>query len=89
MNFNEKDSLSDLLMQEKEIIKVYGTFLPEGSTSQLRNIIKKNMDVIACGQFDIFNEMKTKGYYNLKDAEEKQITETKKMYSKSSGSSSN
>jgi spore coat protein CotF len=41
MNLSEKDSINDLLIQEKEMIKVYGTYLPEGSTSQLRNILKR------------------------------------------------
>lgn len=83
MNINEKDSLSDLLMQEKEIIKVYGTFLPEGSTTQLRNILKKNMDVVAQQQYEVFNAMQSKGYYQLKDAEDKQINEAKKQFSQS------
>ena len=87
MNINEKDSLSDLLMQEKEIIKVYGTFLPEGSTCQLRNILKKNMDVVSQQQYEIFSAMKDKGYYQVNDAETKQINDAKKQYSKSSGSS--
>lgn len=80
MNFNEKDSLSDLLMQEKEIIKVYGTFLPEGSTSQLRNILKKNMDVVSQQQYEIFNAMQNKGFYELKEAQDAQINETKKKF---------
>ena len=88
MDMNEKDSLSDLLMQEKEIIKVYGTFLPEGSTTQLRNILKKNMDVVAEQQYEVFNAMKNKGYYETKSAEDTMINETKKMYSKKSSKSS-
>lgn len=84
MNINEKDSLTDILMQEKEMIKVYGTFLPEGSTSQLRNIMKKNMDVVAQQQYEVFNAMQDKGYYKVKDAEDKQINEIKNMFSQKS-----
>lgn len=83
MNINEKDSLTDILMQEKEMIKLYGTFLPEGSTSQIRNIMKKNMDVVAQQQYQVFNIMKEKGYYDIKDAENKQINDVKSMFSKS------
>lgn len=89
MNINEKDSLSDLLMQEKDIIKVYGTFLPEGSTTQLRNILKKNMDVVAQQQFEVFETMKSKGYYEVKSAETSAINETKKTFAKKSSSKSN
>jgi spore coat protein F len=83
MTINEKDSLTDILMQEKEMIKLYGTFLPEGSTSQIRNIMKKNMDVVAQQQYQVFNIMKEKGYYDIKDAENKQINDVKSMFSKS------
>jgi spore coat protein CotF len=86
MNLSEKDSINDLLIQEKELIKVYGTFLPEGSTSQLRNILKKNMDVVAQQQYEVFNTMKNKGYYDMKNAENQQINETKKKFSKSASS---
>jgi spore coat protein CotF len=86
MNLSEKDSINDLLIQEKELIKVYGTFLPEGSTSQLRNILKKNMDVVAQQQYEVFSTMKSKGYYDMKNAESQQINETKKKFSKSASS---
>jgi len=81
-NITEKDSLSDLLMQEKDIIKVYGTFLPEGSSTQLRNILNKNMDVVAQQQFEVFQTMKNKGYYEAKSADSDSINETKKTFSK-------
>ena len=78
---NEKDSLNDILMQEKEMIKTYGTFLPEGSTSQIRNIMKKNMDVLDQQQYEVFNVMKQRGYYNVNEAQSKQINDVKNMYS--------
>lgn len=87
MNLSEKDAIGDLLIQEKEMVKVYGTFLPEGSTAQLRNILKKNMDVISQQQYEVFNTMKSKGYYEVKEAENKQIDDTKQQYSKKSNSS--
>lgn len=88
-NINEKDALNDLLIQEKSIIQVYGTFLAEGSTPQLRNILKKNMDVVAKQQFDIFTAMQEKGYYQAKEAEEIEIDQAKKQFAKSGKSSSN
>lgn len=87
MNLSEKDAANDLLIQEKEMIKVYGSFLPEGSTAQLRNILKKNMEVVSQQQYEVFSAMQSKGYYEVKEAQDKQIEETKKKYSKSAGSS--
>jgi spore coat protein CotF len=81
MKLNEKDTLSDLLMQEKEIIKVYGTFLPEGSTSEIRTVLKNNMETVANQQFQVFEAMKTKGYYNVKMADQNEITQARNTYS--------
>ena len=81
MNINEKDSLTDILMQEKEIIKVYGTFLPEGSTAEIRTVLRNNMDTVASQQFQVFEAMKSKGYYNLKMAEAADVTQAKSTFS--------
>ena len=69
---------------EKISIVVFPVVLPEGSTTQLRNILKKNMDVVAEQQYEIFNAMQNKGFYQLKEAQDMQIDETKKMFSKKS-----
>jgi len=81
MKINEKDSLTDILMQEKEIVKVYGTFLPEGSTAEIRTVLKNNMDTVANQQFQVFEAMKGKGYYNLKMAESADVTQAKSSFS--------
>lgn len=81
MKINEKDTLSDILMQEKDIIKVYGAFIPEGSTAEIRTVLKNNMDVIANQQFKVFETMKTKGYYQVKMAPATDVTDAKNMYS--------
>ncbi len=77
---NDKDALMDVLMQEKDIMKVYGTFLPEGSTAELRGIIEGNMMSIAKQQFDLFQKMQSKGYYPLKDAKTQAINELLSTY---------
>lgn len=77
MQINEKDSLSDILIQEKEMVQLYGTFLPEGSTAEIRTILKNNMDTISKQQFQVFEAMKTKGYYQVKDAKQNDINQTK------------
>ncbi|MGI6701308.1 MAG: spore coat protein [Christensenellales bacterium] len=81
MGLNEKDTMSDILMQEKEIIKVYGTFLPEGSSAEIRTVLSNNMDVIANQQFQVFEAMKNKGYYKIKMADANEINQTKTTYS--------
>lgn len=78
---NDQDALMDVLMQEKDIMKVYGTFLPEGSTAQLRSILQGNMETIAKQQFELFQKMQSKGYYSLKDAKTQAINDVKNTYS--------
>lgn len=83
-NVNEQDTLSDLLMQEKDIIKVYGEFLPEGSSVKLREILQRNLDTVAKQQFEVFEMMQSRGYYETKEAKQMDIDEAKKSFSKNS-----
>lgn len=78
---NVKDSLTDILMQEKDIVKVYGTVLTEGSNNEVRSVIEKNMKVIAGQQFEVFENMQQRGFYPLKMAETAEINETKQNFS--------
>lgn len=66
---NEKETLIDLIIQEKEMMKVYGTFIPEGSTTAIRGMLTNNFKVIESEQFEIFDKMNKKGYYKIKDAQ--------------------
>lgn len=79
---NEKDTLQDLLTQEKEIIKLYGTFISEGSTNEIRKLMQENLLATAADQFKIFEDMKKRKYYNAKAAKSEDITEAKKMFAK-------
>jgi len=81
MKFNEKDTMSDILMQEKDIIKVYGTFLPEGSTAEIRTVLQNNMETVANQQFQVFEAMRNKGYYNVKMADQNEINQARSSFS--------
>lgn len=70
VELNEKDSLIDLIIQEKEMMKVYGTFIPEGSTTDFRGMLTNNFRIIESEQFELFDKMKQKGYYQVKDAQQ-------------------
>lgn len=64
----EQEIMNDALAMEKQIISNYGTYLAESSCQNLRNeltkIITENQQV----QFEIFNAIKAKGWYNIKNA---------------------
>lgn len=79
-NVNDKEALLDVLMQEKDIMKVYGSFIPEGSTEQLRTILQDNLDVVTKQQFQVFDKMNKKGYYPLKEAKAQAINDVKNTF---------
>ncbi|HHU43229.1 MAG: spore coat protein [Bacillota bacterium] len=75
-SLSEKDALMDLLMQEKEIMKVYGSFLPEGSTAEIRGLMSNNLKMIEMLQFELFNRMQQKGYYQVQSAKKQDVQQT-------------
>lgn len=79
---NEKDSLQDLIIQEKEILKLYGTFISEGSGSEIRKIMQDHFSATAADQFKIYEDMKKRKYYSPKAAKSEDITEAKKTFAK-------
>lgn len=83
---NVKDALTDLLMQEKDIYKVYASFLPEAACPQLRTILTKNMDMIAKQQLQIFQMMQEKGLYQVKEAEAQAVAQAKQQFASSANS---
>ena len=79
---NEKDSLQDLIMQEKEILKLYGTFISEGSGNEIRKIMQEHFVATAHDQFKIYEDMKKRKYYDPKSAMPEDIIEAKKTFAK-------
>ena len=59
-NLNEKDSMIDLINQEKEIMKAYGSFIPEGSSTDLRGLLHNNLKAVESQQFELFEKMRQK-----------------------------
>jgi len=68
-NLNEQDMMTDALNTEKLSITSYGSYLAEATCPQLRQeinqIIAENQQV----QYEIYDAMKQKGWYQSKNAE--------------------
>jgi len=66
---NEQDMMTDALNTEKQSITSYGTYLAEATCQQLRQelnqIITENQQV----QYEIYDHMKQRGWYQAKNAE--------------------
>jgi len=68
MNLTEQEIMNDALSSEKQIISAYGTFLAESTCENLRSELTKIMNDKQQIQFEIFDTMKQKGWYNVKNA---------------------
>ncbi|NLE25567.1 MAG: spore coat protein [Clostridiaceae bacterium] len=64
----EQEIMNDALSSEKQIISAYGTFLAESTCENLRSELTKIMNDKQQIQFEIFDTMKQKGWYNVKNA---------------------
>ena len=65
---NDQYGMEDLLEQEKYLIHNYGTFIPEASCPQLRQVLTQNFTECVQNQYTIFDQMNQLGWYPTKDA---------------------
>ncbi|HEY8389848.1 MAG TPA: spore coat protein [Clostridia bacterium] len=78
--FQEKDLLQDMLVLEKDIVRNYASYIVEASCPKLRDTLDQNMSSCADDQFSIFNAMKSRGYYQTKDAPQQEVQQQKEKY---------
>ena len=81
MQLSEQDLLNDLLTQEKQFISAYSTFISEASCPNLRHILMTNFDQVCEDQYQIFDLMRQKGYYQTKDAQDNEVNTAKQKFS--------
>ena len=79
---NEKDSLTDILTGEKDLIKLYSCAYTEAVGKDVKRKIKSNMFESAEDQCAIFGIMQKNGYYEPKPANKTVIDEKIKDFSK-------
>lgn len=70
---NEQDSLRDMLECEKQLMGFYATAIRETSTRSLRKEIFKHYSHCSDGQFSLFEEMLSRGYYQVQPAQKQQL----------------
>ncbi len=79
-NLSEKDLLDDLLNQEKQLMSTYSTFLAEASCPNLRRVLSGHFTQTAEDQYEVFDHMRKKGYYQVKDAPDNEVQQTKQKF---------
>lgn len=71
---------SDILGDEKELVKLYSTALCESSEERLRNVIKNNLVEVAEDQYAVFEYMYSRGMYPTKQATSDKILKAKQTF---------
>jgi spore coat protein CotF len=73
----EQQILQDSLMSEKQMCGAYNTFAGECANDQLRGAMLNILTDEHRIQADIFKDMQTRGWYQVEQADQQKIQQTK------------
>ncbi len=79
-SLGEKEILNDILNTEKEILKAYSTAVTESSCANMRQLLLRNITQVSDDQYNVFNTMVNKGYYQKKDAQDQDVQQAKQKF---------
>ena len=82
---NEKDSISDLLIVEKALVKLYATAITEGVSKGFRQTVRECLNGQIEDQIDVYFFLTDYGYERVCSATEECRNEVKDAFSKSKG----
>lgn len=83
---NEKDALQDMLESEKQLMTIYTTAIFEGSTKTMRKNFSSNLLGVAENQYNLFQQMSSRGYYTPQPANKTLIDDANSTYKKQKNS---
>ena len=66
--FSEREIINDVLSTEKQMITAYGTYLAESTCENLRSELMKIINDKQQIQYQVFDLMRQKGWYQVKNA---------------------
>lgn len=84
-NFADKEMMQDALISQKFLTDDYNIFTNECATPEVRESFKCILNEEHDIQNEIFNEMQTRGWYQVKPAEQQMIDQAKQKYSNMNG----
>lgn len=79
-NLSEQDLLNDLLNQEKQMVTSYAAYLTESSCHNLRKLLSSQLSQTSHDQYQVFEQMRDKGYYQGKDASDQEVQQVKSNF---------
>lgn len=81
-NMGDKEVLGDMLSSQKFATSNYNTYAGECQNTQLRDEFLNILKEEHCIQSELFNEMQSRGWYQVKQAPQNEVTT---VYNKFSG----
>ncbi len=82
VTLNEKDSLQDMLIAEKTLMKIYATALTEGASKGFRESLKELYDQASADQLSVFLQMTEHGYYKVEAEAQENKDAVKEKFAK-------
>lgn len=79
---NEKDSLNDLLIVEKALVKLYATAITEGCSNGFRKMIKKSLEEQIEDQISVFFFLTENDHARVQSATDTELKEAVEQFSK-------
>lgn len=76
-SMTEKEMLTDLLNEEKYLVKQYAGDMTESASARLRQVLLANMTECATDQYSIFDQMRTRNMYKTKPSQPQEIQTAK------------
>lgn len=88
-SFTEKEVLHDALEAQKHVTGMFNNYSNECANPQVRKVMLDILNDEHSIQFDVFNDMQTRGYYPVTPAQQDKVNQIKSTYAQqaSSGSS--
>ena len=79
-NMTEKELLTDLLNQEKQMMSLYAAGIQDASCMSLRKILGNQFSQTSQDQYELLDKMREKGYYQTQDAASQHVQQVKNTY---------
>ena len=76
-NLTEKELMNDILTTEKQAISAYSTGITEASCPNFRNVLVNNLKSAEETQYKVFDAMRQKGWYQVKNAPTNDVQQAK------------
>ena len=79
-NMTEQELLNDLLNQEKQLMSSGAAYIQEASCHNLRKLLANQFMQTSHDQYQVFDLMREKGYYPIKDASSEEVQQIKNQF---------